>query len=186
MKKVVLFLGIVGAAIVLPTQMMGQTNSLTLSGTASATIVSATSIVDVGASTDKTLDFGQIRASATAGTCTLTTATATRISGGGITLPNPSAVGTNAIFKLSGVAGTVYNITLPAAAVNVTRTGGNETMTVSGFVARTLSAGVNGLTGTFNATTGTDDFTVGAVLAVGASQVEGVYTGVFPVTVANP
>lgn len=185
MKKVVLFLGIVGAAIALPTQMMGQTNSTSLTGTASATIVSASSIVDVGSSSDKTLDFGQIRTSATAGTCVLSTATATRSVTGGVTLPNPSASGTNALFKLSGVAATNYNITLPATSINVVRTGGSETMTVGSFTARTVSKGIDGTTGTF-AADGTDNFTVGATLAVGASQVEGVYTGTFPVTVANP
>ena len=76
-----------------------------------------------------------------------------------------------------------YAITLPVAAVPVTRAGGNETMTIDNFASRPTSAGADQLTGTLS-NVGSDTFTVGARLNVAAGQIDGVYEGTFSVTVA--
>lgn len=56
-------------------------------------------------------------------------------------------------------------------------------MTIVSILARTASAGADGLTGTLSAA-GTDNFTVGGTLEVAAGQTTGLYTGTFDVTVA--
>jgi hypothetical protein len=70
----------------------------------------------------------------------------------------------------------VVQIKLPKQAATLTRVGGTETMTVdtwtiNGALLRTLVAHE-----TFN-------FKIGGTLHVGASQVEGTYTGTFDVTI---
>jgi spore coat protein U-like protein len=56
-------------------------------------------------------------------------------------------------------------------------------MTIGTLLARTASAGADGLTGTLDGT-GADSFTVGGTLSVIAAQVAGTYAGTFDVTVA--
>ena len=67
-------------------------------------------------------------------------------------------------------------VTLPAAAVNLTRVSGTETMSLGGF--NTEPNGAFQLSGT-----GTGTFTVGGTLTVASNQVAGAYTGTFDVSV---
>jgi hypothetical protein len=78
-----------------------------------------------------------------------------------------------ASFDVTGAANATYAITLPGAS-NIMS--GGDSMTVSGF---TDSAGG---VGTLSAV-GTDSFTVGGTLSVGAAQPVGTYTGNFIMTV---
>lgn len=125
----------------------------------------------------RSLHFGTMSVSTSAGTCILAAA-GTRTKTGGVTLTNFSPTATSAAYSVTGAANVAYVITLPTSSVTVTRSGGTQTMTINTFTsskagnASTLSA------------TGTDNFTVGATLNVGASQVAGLYQGNFNVTVA--
>lgn len=114
------------------------------------------------------LNFGVIAPDAT-GTGVVTVSTA-----GGITCPLPvrcfggEAAGA---FTVSGSAGRVATITVPAGLVPISN--GTTTMNVSNFVA---SASTVTLTG------GADPFTVGAQLDVANGQQAGVYTGNYNVS----
>jgi len=82
---------------------------------------------------------------------------------------------TAASFTASGSGSQTYTITLPGSASTLSD-GAAHTMTVD-----SVSSSVGG-TGTLTA--GTQTFTVGGTLHVGANQVAGAYTGSFSVTVA--
>ena len=117
------------------------------------------------------LSFGDIFASATAGTVTLP-AVGVRTATGGATL---AATGTPlaAQFTVGGKKNATYAITFSSGVV-LSAAGGTD-MAVSAF---TPSAGSGLLDGT-----GAQIFTVGATLAVGANQMDGDYAGTFSVTV---
>jgi hypothetical protein len=125
----------------------------------------------------RSLHFGTMSVSSSAGTCILAPA-GTRTQTGGVTLTNFTPTATSAAYSVSGAASIAYNITLPSTSVTVTRSGGSQTMTITAFTSnKTGNASI--LSGT-----GTDSFAVGATLNVGASQVAGLYQGNFNVTVA--
>ena len=102
---------------------------------------------------------------------------------GNITLLAQIPVNTTASYNVTGSAAATYAITLPGSTIISNGTPANN-MTVNGFLARTASAGVDGLTGTLNITTGLDSFTVGATLGLANAQPAGVYAGTFSVTIA--
>lgn len=104
----------------------------------------------------------------TAGVRNLTTVTGVTAS------TTPSA----ASYTVTGTGLVPYTITIPTASFDITNTtgSGNETMAVT---AMTCSGTLNH---TF-AANGTDAFTVGGTLTVGATQEPGLYTGTFDVTV---
>lgn len=111
------------------------------------------------------LEFGVIANGTSGGTVTVSTAGA-RTCGAGLVC---SGAVTAAGFGVVGVTAQTVGISVPA---NVTLNGGGSSMTA------TLSAS--------DATIvldGTDAFTVGGVLTVGAAQASGAYTGTFTVTV---
>lgn len=83
---------------------------------------------------------------------------------------------TAAIFKVTGQASQPYTITLPTT-INMTRTGGTETIAVNTFTSTPAT------TGTLSAS-GSQTLRVGATrAAVPVGQVLGNYTGTFTVTV---
>jgi len=138
----------------------------TVSASASAVLVDALAITK---SAD--LDFGRLSSDTSGGTAVISTAGARSVTGdvveeGG----SPAAAG----FDVTGEAGLGYDITLPTSIV--LNDGGSNNMTVNTFT--DSNAGSGTLTG------GTDSFTVGATLNVGASQATGTYTGSFDVSVA--
>ncbi len=125
----------------------------------------------------RSLHFGTMSVSATAGTCILAPA-GSRTQTGGVTLTNFTPTATSAAYSVSGAASVAYNIALPSSSVTVTRSGGSQTMTITAFTSN-KAGNASILSGT-----GTDSFTVGGTLNVGASQVAGLYQGNFNVTVA--
>ncbi len=125
----------------------------------------------------RNLHFGTISTSAALGTCTLDPAGG-RTTSGGVTLTSLSPTATSAAYTVTGTAGISYNISLPITNVTVTRNGGTQTMTINTF---TSSKAGNSST---LSVTGSDTFTVGARLNVGANQIAGLYQGNFNVTVA--
>jgi len=125
----------------------------------------------------RSLHFGTMSVSTSAGTCILAPA-GTRTQTGGVTLTSFSPTATSAAYSVTGAANVAYGISTSPASVTVTRSGGSETMTINAFTtSKPSNAGK--LTGA-----GTDSFNVGATLNVGASQVAGLYQGNFNVTVA--
>jgi len=134
---------------------------------ATATIVSPIAIT-------KTVDlqFGNVAASASAGTVTMDPAGA-RTAGGGVTLPATTGTVTAASFTVTGTAGYTYAITLPGAATTLAN--GANTMTVDNFTSTPNATGT--------LTAGTSTLTVGARLNVGANQASGLYTSTAPFTV---
>ena len=97
-----------------------------------------------------------------------------------VTLLAQNPVAQNAIYLVSGSSETTYAITLPANNV-VQITDGTNSMNVDDFVARTSSAGSDGLIGFL--AEGTDSFVVGATLKLNNAQPAGVYSGTFNVAV---
>ncbi len=87
----------------------------------------------------------------------------------------------NAAYTVVGYPGAAYAISLPPDNV-VTITEGTTPMHVDGFIAKTASAGVDGLTGTLDGS-GNDSFVVGGTLKLITGQPIGIYSGTFDVTV---
>ncbi len=148
-------------------------NAVTTSATATATIVQALSIVQDAAGQ---LNFATIAPDAlVGGNVTVDTADTRTACTGGMFCSGTVNSGT---FNVAGAANYGYAITLPTAAVTLTRVGlgATETMSVGTFAHNA------GLTPVLSST-GTGSFNVGATLSVSAAQVAGVYNGTFPVTV---
>jgi hypothetical protein len=123
------------------------------------------------------LDFGYVGAGTGAGTVVIDPETDTTTATGGALLLGGSPH--SASFVGAAGSSSVVNIKIPKQPVTLTRVGGTQTMTVSKFT-------LQGLDKRFVAKQVAFDFRVGATLAVGANQVEGLYTGSFDVTVQYP
>lgn len=124
------------------------------------------------------LRFGQLIATASAGTAVIDAATGGRTVTGGVVAAGGAfnAGGFNVL--LCGNAGPKrFDILLPAGAITISS--GTDTMTVDTW---TVNPGPNNVTGSTSATT---PFTLGGTLHVGANQAQGFYTGTFSVTVAR-
>ncbi len=119
--------------------------------------------------TNAGLSFGDIFTDATGGSVTLDAA-GTRSTTGPALATTGSAYA--AAFTVTGKRNATYAITLPAS---VSLTGPGAPMTVNSFVTSTA--------GTLDAS-GTQSFTLGATLAVGANQTDGDYSGTFSLSVA--
>ena len=156
MKQIAKFFAL---AIVMITFSATTFAQVSATATATATIVSPIAI-------SKTVDmnFGNVAASALAGTVVLTPAGG-RSATGGVTLPVTAGTVTAASFTVTGTAGYTYAITLPAAALTITS--GGPSMTVGTWTSTPTP------TGTLAA--GTSTLTVGATLNVGANQAAGIY-----------
>ncbi len=147
-------------------------NSATASSVpATASIVAAITITNTA-----DLAFGQIVAGGTAGTVEMDTS-AVRVPTGGVTLANGTAH-SSAAFHVTGNGSDTYSVTLPPDSTIELSDGAStpNTMAVDGFSSSPSGAGLV-------LSSGAQNFTVGAILTVGASQVAGNYTGTFPVTV---
>ena len=176
--KIVYIIAVI-IAVLFTSLLKAQTNSVT--SKARAEITSLISLSDnSGLPGGSTLSFGTIAKSEGVGTVTISTLNA-RTTSGAVNAMSASATST-ASFLVNGGMGRTYAITLPSTNVDVTRTGGTETMSITDFKARPQSIGGDQVTGTLD-TQGADSFTVGATLNVGANQAEGVYEGSFNVVV---
>lgn len=138
----------------------------TATGTASAEVLSSLTVTATS-----NLQFGQIAAN-TGGTVTVNADSTTGFTGSLV------STGTRApaTFSVTGTPNTSVIVSLPTASVNLTRSGGTETMTLSGFNSNPGGAFQLG-------TTGAGTFNVGGTLAVASGQVAGAYTGTFQVSV---
>lgn len=138
----------------------------TATGTASAEILSSLTVTATS-----NLQFGQIAAN-TGGTITVNADSSTASSGSLVSTGTRTPAG----FSVAGSPNAMVVVSLPTSAVNLTRTGGTETMALSGF--NSNPAGAFQL----NAS-GAGTFNVGGTLAVASGQVAGAYTGTFQVSV---
>jgi hypothetical protein len=165
-KNFVLSIVVIVLMVALPIRVMA------IDAVASAD-VKAKIVVPIVLSNTLSLDFGTISTSASAGTVKVTSAGVSSITGG-VTLLTSTK--TAASFKVTGLPNATYLVTLPAAATTLTD---QETSTKT----MTVDAWENSTAGILSAS-GTQDFTVGATLHVGANQAAGTYKGTFNVTVA--
>jgi hypothetical protein len=139
----------------------------TASGTATANIVEAITITE-----NAGLNFGTIVPDTAAQTVAITTAGARTCSGGLVCSGSPLAGG----FTATGTTGQAVSISV-AATTTLNRSGGGASMGVSGLTPSVTSATLAG------SPQGSATFTVGGTLAVGASQMAGVYNGTYAVNV---
>lgn len=135
-------------------------------GTATAEVLSTLTVTNTA-----DLQFGQIAAN-TGGTVSVNADLSVASSGALI------STGTRApaAFDVTGAPNAMVIVTLPAAAVDLTRSGGTETMSLGGF--NTDPNGAFQLDGA-----GAASFAVGGTLTVGSGQVPGTYSGTFSVSV---
>jgi Mat/Ecp fimbriae major subunit len=161
MKSIFAKAALVGTAFA--TLGMGATaaNAASATATAKAKILRQVTVTN---STD--LQFGTIVSGTAASTVTVTTAGA-RTCGAGLVC---SAASTAAAFAIGGTTGQVVTISVPPT-VTLNSAGNSMTATLTASAA----------TATLVASAGA--FTVGGVLAVGASQADGDYAGTFSATV---
>jgi hypothetical protein len=118
------------------------------------------------------LGFGQLVATASSGTVTVSPAGG-RTYGGGVILANGLGVSAGA-FALTGDLHASYSITLPS---ECTLSGGGGSMTVDQFSSSPSGAGSLG-------PAGSQMVTLGATLHVGAAQASGSYSGTYAVMLA--
>jgi len=172
MKKTILLIAVIA-------MMTGFTSRIFAQATVIGTTAGAVLVTPITLNETAPLHFGTMSVLATlAGTCDLST-TGTRTATGGVNLSALAPAATNAAYTVGGNPSATYAITLPAT---ITVTSGTDNMTITP-TARTVSAGVDGLTGTLDGG-GADSFTIGGSLAVPAAQPTGTYAGTFDVTVA--
>lgn len=166
MKKILAFSVVL---LAMSASMLAQP-SLSATATATATIVAPLSIA-------RTVDmnFGNVSVDATPGTVVLTPAGG-RSTTGGCALPSVTGTVTAASFDITGFAGTVYSITLPAGAT--TLNSGTDLMTVDTWQSSLTPTASRTLT------TGAETLNVGATLHVGGGQPGGTYVSATPFTVS--
>jgi hypothetical protein len=181
MKKLVkLFLAIVLMSGITSTVMAQVPQVTTTNPTAAgARILTALSIVE-----NLPMHFGTLGVAAgVAGTCVVSTA-GERSATGGVNLSALAPLFSLATYTVTGEPLYTYLITLPDD-ITVTHTNTVNTMVIGTLLALPAS-GIEShtATGTLIAVAGTNSFTVGGTLNVGATQLAGVYAGTFNVTVA--
>lgn len=157
----------VGAALAAASFATSANAAATATATATAEVLQTLTLT-----ADSALDFGQI-APNTGGTVTVHADSTVAQTGGLVWTGTRAPAG----FTVTGSNGATVVLTLPSAAVNLTRSGGSDTMTLSGFTASPTGAFQLG------STTGSATFNVGGTLAVAANQVAGLYSGTFNVSV---
>lgn len=158
-------------ALLLPAAALAAPVSAAVNASGQATVLKSLSVLR-----QADLDFGKLVA-AGAGTAIIDPASGALSTTGLVTPLGTSAH--RALFTATGSKNSVVLIRIPKTPVTLTRVGGSETMTVSGW---TLDGPTNRkfpIGSAFN-------FGVGGTLAVGANQVDGTYAGTFTVTVQYP
>jgi len=142
---------------------------------------SSTGTVVLPISIAKTLDlsFGKFMAGASLGTVVVSTSNAQSVTGGVTTTAALGASAKAATFTVTGEPSSTYAITYPNT---TTLTGAGAPLTLDSFTnavdAGSVAAGVGTLP-----VAGSHVLSVGATAHVAASQVSGVYSGSFDVTV---
>ncbi len=157
--------------------MTAFTSNVMAQGVTENTAASAKIVTPIQITETSALNFGTMSGGVAGGTCILSTS---GVRTGTVNLTNNAPLASNAAYTVNGQISSTYAITLPST-ITVIKPITLETMTIIP-IARTASAAVDGVTGTLN-NGGTDTFTVGGTLTVGANQASGSYSGTFDVTV---
>jgi hypothetical protein len=158
-------IALVGAA--LSAVSFASAASAATSATANA---SAEVLTTLTLTANSSLNFGQIAAN-TGGSVTVNADSTASSSGTLISTGTRAPAG----FTVTGTPNANVVLTLPTSAT-LTRSGGTETMSISGFNANPAGAFQLGSTGSSN-------FSIGGTLTVASGQVAGVYNGTFSVSV---
>ena len=133
-------------------------------------MISAEVLATLTLTANSSLNFGQIAAN-TGGSVTVNADSTVTSSGSLISTGTRAPAG----FTVTGSPNANVVLTLPTSAT-LTRSGGTETMSISGFNANPGGAFQLGSTGSSN-------FSIGGTLTVASSQASGVYNGTFSVAV---
>ena len=182
MKKSFLLFAAIAMSVSFSTAVMAQT-SATVTGTAAGAVL--VKVMTLSQATP--LHFGSIvLVSNAGGTVVLPSNSTTRDFTGGVATSLATPLATNAAYNVTGTFSETYALTLPAT-TTVTHTlvgleTGLNTMDITLMKARFNGAGSDATTSTLS-TAGTDNFTVGGTLTVGAAQLGGIYAGLFNVSV---
>jgi hypothetical protein len=131
------------------------------------------------------LNFGSnLLTSSAGGTVVLPSDSNTRAYTGGVATSAIGPVATNATYTVTGTALETYALTLPSTTTvtNVTSGDGLRSMDITSMLARFNTEESDATTSTI-ASDGTDNFSIGGTLTVGADQIAGVYSGTFTVSV---
>lgn len=176
MKTKILLVLVVAVIAAIPAKLFAQTST-----TADARLFEPISLTKTAE-----LHFGAMTSPTSAATCTVSTANA-RTADAAITLINSTSFPVSAAaFLVSGALNATYAITLSTATITVSD-GASHTMDIDNLkvlstnVVGDQTAGYNGKLGTGG---GTDTFTIGGTLNVGANQTAAAYTATFDVSVA--
>jgi Mat/Ecp fimbriae major subunit len=147
-----------------------QAFAATTTGTANVKIVPV-----IVLNTGTQLNFGSIATTETAGTVVINATNSTGL-GTNVTLVSVGATRTPGAFSVtSGEPNAPYTVVLPSVTVDLLDPAGNNiTINNFNFIAGNGSRTLSGI--------GTDSFSVGATLNVGATQSPGTYTGTYEVT----
>lgn len=155
---------------------LGFTTNVNAQASATAT-ASATIVAPISITKNTDMNFGNIAVQAATGGTVILATDGSRTRTAGVTLPAVPGTVSAATFTVDGEINYTYDITLPGAAVVLTRGGGTETMSATAFTSDpAIAAGA--LDGA-----GTEDISVGATLTVAAAQVPGTYITGTPFTV---
>jgi spore coat protein U-like protein len=158
--------------------------ALAISGAGSAMAATATAtstsvvIQAIQISNNGNLAFGNIAASGTAGTVTVSPNGSRGVTGGTVAAGGTS---TAAQFNVTGQAGLTYSINF--SGTSATLTSGANTMAFTAISDVTASAITTGTVASGILTGGNQTIYVGGSLTVGATQVAGTYTGSINVAV---
>jgi len=178
MKKSLIFIAAIIMLVGFSFSAMAQT-----SATVTGTTAGAKLIVPMTLTQTAPLHFGTINVLLGAGgTCLLPSNSTTRVFSAGLAASTVAPLATNAAYDVTGTMNVTYAFQLLATITVTETTGTLEVMTISSLKARFNGAAADAIVSTLS-TTGTDSFTIGGTLTVEASQVAGVYAGLFNVTV---
>lgn len=177
MKKSIFTIATIILLVGFTTNTFAQTSATVTGTTAGAKLIKPMTLTQISP-----LHFGTINVlTGAGGTVTLPSNSTDRVFSAGVAVSSVAPIATNAAYSVTGTKNVTYSLTLPTT-ITVTETLTTATMTISALTARFNDAGADAVTSTLSAT-GTDSFTVGGTLTVGASQTGGVYAGTFNVTV---
>lgn len=165
MKTTIKFFAAIIAISAFSFNAYAQNPTATASATASGTIVTPIAIENV-----QNLMFGNIIASAVGGTVTIANDGSRTLNG--VAAPSIEGTSQEAQFKVTGMTGAAFAVTMPGDGV-VALAGPGENMTLTAFT----NNSTNTITG------GEVTFAVGATLNVNAAQVAGEYSGTFEIAV---
>ena len=163
--------GLCCALLLVPATAMGAPVAATANASGKASILKSLSVLK-----QSDMDFGELVVTA-AGTAVINPTNNALSTTGGLTVIGTSAHA--ATFTATGSKNSVVHIKLPTLPVTLTRVGGTETMALTNWTTDGSTNRKIPLNSAFN-------FAVGATLTVAANQVDGTYTGTFPITVQYP